>query len=439
MLVLTGLFLNNAGNQSMLNSLRGYENEYDLTLFTVANLNSHVFIEINKSKELLKKTEFIYWPSKIIGNLARINSYIKKIQPARKEKFLTSEPPPSNDDLSNTKISNAVLLNYKIRSIILAIYGIILYIRKRPDVVCAYEIHSMLATKVIKKIFPNSKIFGKFQGTVLCENLDSDDFHGLSISRHTLDADAMRYAPYLDASIMTNDGTRGDEVLQKFGCKKDSILLIPNGVDNRFINSRNKHGTTKIKSQKIRTLSVSRLMGWKRVDKIIHAYDILKGNDYLHHTIIGPGDKEQVSLIKDLIQKYNLTKNVTYLGGSPIEKVIESLNETDLLISVYKHGLITNPVFEALAMGTPVLTIKNKALIDVLGERAIGCFFIEEPGSDNLPLILSEFLKKLTKEDIKEKKEYLLTLSPPTWDLRSKIELDFISNIKKFTHKPLAA
>jgi len=429
MLILTGLFFNNAGNQSMINSIKGYENEYKITLFTVANLESNAFISIEEVGSTLKDTKIIYWPSKFLSKIKKFNSLFKKIN-HRKKNVENIKTELESDKLLNTKITAAILFNYKIRSYILAIQGIILFLKDRPDVVCAYEIHSMFAAKLIKKIFPKSFIFGKFQGTVLCENLDSDNFHELSNTHHKLDADGMKYAKYLDASIMTNDGTRGDEVLEKFGCQKQNILLIPNGVDDRFINSRKKSALFKNKSGLIKTISISRLMGWKRVDKIISAYSLMKNNNSYEHEIIGPGDENQINLITNLIKANNLENTIKYHGGKSIDFVIKSLNESDLLISVYKHGLITNPVFEALAMGIPVLTIKNQDLINVLGERSSGCFFIEEPGSENLAKTLSEFLEKLTKEEIYKKKEILLDMSHPTWHHRSKLELNFISDLK---------
>lgn len=233
---------------------------------------------------------------------------------------------------------------------------------------------------------------------------------------------------------MTNDGTHGLDVLKKFGFPKKRVLFVPNGVDERFINAAMKHRQTPSVSQNaeevLQTLSISRLIGWKRVDRVVEAIGLLMevGFKSVHHTIIGGGSDADEKSIRELIEHHSLLQMVDYKGGQCFENVISTLSQVDLLISVYKPTNATNPVFEALAMGVPVLTIREDTLIEVLGERARGCFFIDEPGSEKLPEVLANTLKNINRDAIRKKKNILEKLTPPGWSERSRHELEFIRN-----------
>lgn len=426
MLVLSGLFPNAQGNQSMLNSLIGYEKEYSIVLLTVANLTSETYLPVDAvSKVLGKTTIFSLWPR-------LMQSAINRVVFFRRKRRQTEAVKKRDDGLINTAATRITRAVFFVRSLILAIGGIAFVWVYRPNIVCVYEINGMLAARVIRLFAPNTKIFGKFQGTVLGENLAREDFLGFSFTRHPLDAAAFRHAKKLDAAIMTNDGTHGKRVLEKFGMPSNCILFVPNGVDEKFIDAsvalRREPASRFAHDSVLHTLSLSRLIGWKRVDRIVDAMTLMpdERRKKIHHVIIGGGSEIDCRYIEEAIAIKSLSETVDFVGGKNIEAVISALQKADLLISVYKPTNIANPVFEALAMGIPVLTIRDEALIDVLGDRAQGCFFIDEPGSENLPQVLAETLQKITFDEILEKKKKLATVPVPSWAERSSRELEFI-------------
>jgi len=424
MLILSGLFPNAQGNQSMLNSLLGYENEYNSVLITTANLTSNAYMPIDTVSAVLKKTKiFSLWPKWVqyaLENISRLKS--KRLTALSKEN--------RNDGLINTQATKVTQVIFLARSLVLSISGVFAVLFYKPSVICIYEINGMLAARFIRILFPKIRIFGKFQGTVLGENLKHKDFFSLSLVRHPLDAKAFRHVQSLDMAIMTNDGTHGMTVLEKFGLRKEKILFLPNGVDEKFIKAgaASEYDPDLISSTVLRTISLSRLIGWKRVDRVVEAMALLtpEERNKFHHVIIGTGGQDEIDLIQGLIEKNSLSQTVDFLGGRSIEFVISALANIDLLISVYKPTNVANPVFEALAMGVPVLTIRDETLIEVLGARVEGCFFIDEPGSENLPEMLIEALRKITKNEIEKKKRLLKNIRPPSWTERSLRELDFI-------------
>lgn len=430
MLVLSGLFPNAQGNQSMLNSLLGYEKEYSIILLTVANLASEAYLPIHVVSKVLAKTKiFSLWPrliQSVLNFLAFFRGNHRRIDVQSKR----------DDSLINTAATRITRAVFLFRSLILAVGGLAAVWIYRPNVVCIYEINGMYAARIIKLIFPNTRIFGKFQGTVLCENLTSGDFFGASLARHPLDAAAFNHAKKLDGAIMTNDGTHGRDVLEKFGMSNSRILFLPNGVDDKFINARmaiqQKSSSRCAQDSILHTLSLSRIIGWKRVDRIVDAMALLptETRSKIHHVIIGGGSESDCRAIQEAITTNSLSEIVDFLGGKSIETVISALKKTDLLISVYRPTNIANPVFEALAMGVPVLTIRDRTLIEVLGDRVQGCFFIDEPGSEELPHVLAKALQHITFDAILEKKEKLAAVPVPSWAERSSKELEFIRILK---------
>lgn len=422
MLIFTGLFPNIYGNQSMLNSIKGYGDAYDITIITVANLDAKVYLERERVlKELPGVKIYSLWP-KLIKK--------PKFKFLRRKNF--SKINESEDLLVNASSSFFTKVAFYFRSYILVVAAVFMLLFSRSKIICVYEINGMLAAKFIKMIFPKVKIFGKFQGTVLGSNFGRGDFYDECSKNHPLDFMAMKNVKFLDCAIMTNDGTFGDEVLMKFGLSSKKILFIPNGVDQRFLDAGLSSCSNALEEHHVlKTISVSRLIGWKRVDKIVRAIDVFNKNNEIkiRHTIIGEGSEEESKLIKDLIRERSLEEYVVFEGGRSTDDVIQALKKSDLLISVYVKTNVTNPVFEALALCVPVMTIRENALLDVLGERAKGCFFIEECGSELLPENLADALSKINRGDIFERKSLLGKINHPSWQKRSEIECEFINSI----------
>ena len=422
MLILTGLFPNLYGNQSMLNSLKGYSIAYDITIITVANLTAKVYLGRDLFlKQLPGVRIYSMWPTSI--KRPRFNFVLRgKVRKANSRE----------DVLINASSNFSTKVAFNARSFILAVTALIALLFSRPKIICIYEINGMLAAKFIKKIFPKVKIFGKFQGTVLGSNFDRGDFYAECSRNHPLDFMAMKNVKFLDCAIMTNDGTFGDKVLMKFGLSSEKILFVPNGVDQRFLDaSPSTYSNFVERHDVLKTISISRLIGWKRVDEIVRAIDIYnrKNEIKIYHKIIGEGTEEENNLIKDLIREKSMDDYVSFEGARSTDEVIQSLKKSDLLISVYARTNVTNPVFEALALCVPVMTIREEPLLDVLGERAKGCFFIEESASELLSEKLADALTKIKRSEILEKKSMLRKVNHPSWQKRSEIECEFISSI----------
>ncbi|MBC7088752.1 MAG: hypothetical protein H5T96_09860, partial [Tissierellales bacterium] len=151
------------------------------------------------------------------------------------------------------------LLILKLQVVFFYIFGIINTLKYakliEPDVLYGFEVHGAFVTSITSRIL-NIPNINRFMGTILANKLDSglnrilyfDHFLGLKARAR------MR--------IMTNDGTKGDEVLKRLNSYDSNTLFLLNGVDVKSLDGypsaddiRNSFGISK---DKIVFLTVSR-------------------------------------------------------------------------------------------------------------------------------------------------------------------------------------
>lgn len=161
-----------------------------------------------------------------------------------------------------------------------------------------------------------------------------------------------------DYYIMTDDGTRGDLALKQQGINSDRILFIRNGVPKSFLASNNI-------SEKIGTefyfVSVSRLVNWKRIDRVIVFFNLLRKcvpeiNFRLY--IIGDGPEE--GNLKSLSETLGLESEIEFLGRLRHEEVEYYIKGASAVISLYDYTNLTNQVLEASAARVPVISFAGK-------------------------------------------------------------------------------
>lgn len=139
--------------------------------------------------------------------------------------------------------------------------------------------------------------------------------------------------------IITNDGTRGNEVAEHFGIPKEDLYFWTNGVDvpeRHVVNT----GTPIV-------VSLARLERWKRVDRIIRAFNKCL---YLDAKLLIIGDgPEKEALMK--LAGYNLNKKIFFMGQLPRCDATELLNAADVFMSTNDYSNVSNSLMQAMALG----------------------------------------------------------------------------------------
>lgn len=440
MLILTGLFFNKEGNQSLLESVRGFSKEFEIDLVTVADLHDHFFYRREEIKSSLP-TISIFAPKMPFTFLIKtLRNYFRRLRIEKSEDNKNEDLDNMRSLLVNANVNFGSRIMFTLREYHIYFAARKLMMRKKStfDTVVAYEINAIRpALKLKEKLLPNAKVIGKFQGTVLGSVIDNEK----RVNENQVfwaDTRALSSAYKLDGCLMTNDGTRGKEVLQNYGVRSDRILFFPNGVSKLCKDKQKEVRESKrLLSYPINLFTLSRLIYWKRVDlgpKIISMLVNKFDNKNFHLTIFGAGNTEDVRRMRATIKEYNVSDYVDYSGPVPYEKTTEIFASYDILLSLYIMNNITNPLLEAVFYGIPVMTIYKADLAELIGERVKGCIMLKD--SENEKELIQQAAEQLNNTDIGRLQEMYSFMENGstnigTWDQRMSKELDFIRNLKR--------
>lgn len=334
----------NAGNQTLLNTLKGYsENNFEVRVITFNDVPKEEKpfknVTVTKSK-LYSSFKFLYQMKQIIKKKNNKNRNV------------------------TTQISREVdSFFYKYWNC-LGTIEIDKVIRKfKPDVLYGYEIYS---TRIAKKLGEKYglPVVTRFQGTELGFFIDDNEAFWKAkdyIKGTEVDSDLI---------IMANDGTDGDMVLKKLGnYNSDKVKFWVNGLHEKdkylkMHKDKNYREEMKIDEDSFIICTANRFVDWKRIDRIINCVEELTKRG-LKVTLIAIGDGPEMEPLKNLVNKNGL-KNVKFLGALPHSDTIYHILNADLYITLNHSGNLGNSILEALALGTPVCTLKNHSVSEVL-------------------------------------------------------------------------
>jgi len=146
-------------------------------------------------------------------------------------------------------------------------------------------------------------------------------------------------------------------LIKEYGANDDHIHFIPHGVNTNIFKPvdasslRKKYGTEN--SDVI--LYVGRIAKGKGVDKLIKILNlVLKKNKRVKLIIVG-GDAGYLPIVKSLIQKYGLSKNVTLVGYISKYNLPEYYSMADLIVYPSRQEIFGLVLCEAMACGKAVI------------------------------------------------------------------------------------
>lgn len=294
----------------------------------------------------------------------------------------------------------------------------------RYDVVYGYELQGVLAANLLKFFSSrNSLLVSRFQGTFLNEMFEKKQF-----ARQFFNLDLI-FAIWLPSNIkiMTNDGTQGDKAIMKICGNKAEFKFWVNGVDE----VENPSISVIDNSKHIELLTVSRLVGWKRVDRAIDLLEALisKSKKQFRLTIIGDGS-EKKSLIRYASSK-GLDDYIRFIGSVNHKKVDEFMSEAHFFISMYESSNVGNPLLESMRKNVPVVTLSNGDTSEWVKHNVTGLIYNEEEISYEL---IAEDIVSIVEapENYNEMKMQLSTFADAklwTWDERLSAEVSLVEKL----------
>lgn len=285
-------------------------------------------------------------------------------------------------------LRNTRVLGWFIRIFLLALFtvyavGLVLLSRKwrNSSVFYGYEIFGVPSCFILGKILHRTSV-SRFQGTVLYPLL-KQRFWKVRFFEHWF---AM--ATNTDLVIMADDGTQGNLVLDRIGVDRSKVRFWRNGV------SINKAGFSEsaiaelrrgleLQDDEIVLCTVSRLVSWKRLDRIITALPaIIEKNVDVRLLIVGDGEARDK--YRELAESLNMEGKVLFAGAVDQKDVVKYLQLSDIFVSFYDLSNVGNPLMEAMTVGKPIVTINNGDTGSLIEHNVTGVL-IETDALDRIP------------------------------------------------------
>jgi len=245
-------------------------------------------------------------------------------------------------------------------------------LREEPiDLLYAYEVHGCLAVRLLQRHHKLPTVC-RFQGTLMYPTLDNP----LARARRYEEVLALRTPA--DLYIMTNDGTRGDEVLSRLNPRSQGrVRFWRNGLDmdrlkpvtpREAVAAREALG---IAGDRFVLMTACVLLPWKHVDRAVRSLPLLR-RELPQAQLIVLGDGEERARLEDLAHDLGITHAVRFEGAVPQADVIRYLQAADVFLSLNDLSNVGNPLLEAMACGKPIVTIDNGATGDLIRDDETG-------------------------------------------------------------------
>ena len=304
---------------------------------------------------------------------------VTKYQEAGDEVFLISDVEPNKnitwlDNTHNILVKPSVfkrwVLTRKIglffrfadhkiagRKIIKELRKVINLVGKDKMILYAYEIFGVEACKRTSQKY-GIPFVSRFQGTILTDI----PYNVINILRRYPHYQALRTKS--DLVIMTDDGTKGDKVLETVG-NNSNYLFLKNGLELREeavfekveqIDRNTTRTEIGVDKDEIMFLTVSRLTGWKRVDRAIEGFAaFVKLGGIGKLVIVGDGD-QRVAL-QSLADEMGIGNRVVFVGAVKHEEVYKYMVAADVFLSLFDLSNVGNPLLEAMTIGKCIVTL----------------------------------------------------------------------------------
>lgn len=256
-------------------------------------------------------------------------------------------------------------------SLFLAAMRLICRQKRRFDIVyahCEYAAPAGFLTRLVHRIPNVTRLYGTFLADLMKRPL--------IWLRYPIAAGGF-LVPH-SRLICANDGTRGDWVADQLGINLNRFRFWQDGVDHppppedvdREWLRRRAPSNLRLDSPWV--LSCSRLSYWKRIDRMIEALAVAKktGCD-CQLLVAGDGDKRDA--LRELAHRLGVSNDVVWLGPMPHSDVWTLMALCDAFMITNSVTNRCNPLFEAIRVGLPVVSVHDQSTKDLLrhGENAL--------------------------------------------------------------------
>lgn len=294
----------------------------------------------------------------------------------------------------------------------------------KNTILYAYEVHSVKASKKASKKF-NVPLVTRFQGTIMA-SMSNKIYNRIRKYPHI-----QALSTKADLVIMTDDGTQGDKVLKDYK-NDDNILFIRNGVNilDKPIEKVDKELFLKdigVPTSKTILLTVSRLEGWKRVDRTIKAFNELKNKEDYFLLILGDGAEKKN--LEELVENFKLSDNIRFEGAVKNSEVNKYMQVADIFLSFYDLSNVGNPLLEALCLGKPIITYNVGDTNKIIDEK--NGVLLDDVSPENISNNIENINNKETLNMYSENAYEYAKENLYSWKKRMEIEIETVNKLYK--------
>jgi glycosyltransferase involved in cell wall biosynthesis len=205
------------------------------------------------------------------------------------------------------------------------------------------------------------------------------------------------------ALIVTDDGTiSADEIEQELGIPRARIWLLRNGIDKTSFTAgperRRSRMELGISPESKVLLSVSQLVDWKRVDRVIGAMPAVVARCPEARLLI-VGDGPERANLEAQAKRLDVAHLVRFEGFVAREALPRYFQSSDVFTAFYNYANVGNSMLEAMLTGNAVVTLNNGHTGDLVKHMSNG--FMVEP--DRLSDIPDALIQVLTDDDLRRK------------------------------------
>jgi glycosyltransferase involved in cell wall biosynthesis len=177
---------------------------------------------------------------------------------------------------------------------------------------------------------------------------------------------------------MTDDGTRGDEVLARLNpASEGRVRFWRNGLELERLTPADEDGragarrSLSLPQGAIIMLTASRLALWKRVDRAIRAlpHVLARVPDAL---LLIVGDGEERANLEALARDLGVASAVRFEGAVPQRDVVGYMHAADVFLALADLSNVGNPLLEAMACGMAILSLDTGDTADLVRDGETG-------------------------------------------------------------------
>ncbi len=352
----SGQIVRKAGNQSLYNTLRGYARAgWEVEVLTAKDVHGGIEtlpdgIRIRREEMLLQR------PVRLVRKaLARLRPTVPASTTPGQQAPRTQLAPETIDNPGRWAVFQ---MDMGARALARCLAW-------RPDVIYGYEIYGAPVAVTLGRALRIPSVT-RFQGTLL--GAWADD---LTVMRRFRTHVAAMRAP-ANLLVMADDGTLGDVVLGRLGAPMERVRFWMNGVVKEDIEAARERRTNastnptssvdrarpSVATQRapLRLLTASRLVEWKRVDRVLDVLAQLPA-DVPTWTLEIAGDGPERSALVEMACRLGLADRVKFLGPISHDEVMDRLVQADAYLSLYDLSNLSNGVLEAAVAGVPVFAL----------------------------------------------------------------------------------